>query len=110
MRNALTRFLQLESASGLLLIGAAVLAMTINNSPLSFLYNGLLDVPVAVQVGALQIAKPLLLWINDGLMALFFLLIGLEVKREVLEGQLRQPAQLILPGAAAVGLAWFSHQ
>ena len=103
MRNALTRFLQLESASGLLLIGAAVLAMTINNSPLSFLYNGLLDVPVAVQIGALQIAKPLLLWINDGLMALFFLLIGLEVKREVLEGQLRQPAQLILPGAAAVG-------
>ena len=60
MRNALTRLLQLESASGLLLIGAAVLAMTINNSPLSFLYNGLLDVPVAVQVGALQIAKPLL--------------------------------------------------
>ena len=56
MRNALTRFLQLESASGLLLIGAAVLAMTINNSPLSFLYNGLLDVPVAVQIGALQIA------------------------------------------------------
>ena len=103
MRNALTRFLQLESASGLLLIGAAVLAMTINNSPLSFLYNGLLDVPVAVQVGALQIAKPLLLWINDGLMALFFLLIGLEVKREVLEGQLRQPAQLVLPGAAAIG-------
>ena len=103
MRNALTRFLQLESASGLLLIGAAVLAMTINNSPLSFLYNGLLDVPVAVQIGALQIAKPLLLWINDGLMALFFLLIGLEVKREVLEGQLRQPAQLVLPGAAAIG-------
>lgn len=103
MRNALTRFLQLESASGLLLIGAAILAMTINNSPLSFLYNGLLDVPVAVQIGALQIAKPLLLWINDGLMALFFLLIGLEVKREVLEGQLRQPAQLVLPGAAAIG-------
>ena len=103
MRNALTRFLQLESASGLLLIGAAVLAMTINNSPLSFLYNGLLDVPVAVQIGALEIAKPLLLWINDGLMALFFLLIGLEVKREVLEGQLRQPAQLVLPGAAAIG-------
>lgn len=103
MRNALTRFFQLESASGLLLIGAAVLAMIINNSPLSFLYNGLLDVPVAVQVGALQIAKPLLLWINDGLMALFFLLIGLEVKREVLEGQLRQPAQLVLPGAAAIG-------
>ena len=103
MRNALSRFIQSESASGLLLIAAAVLAMIINNSPLSFLYQGLLDVPVAVQVGALQIAKPLLLWINDGLMALFFLLIGLEVKREVLEGQLRQPSQLVLPGAAAVG-------
>ena len=103
MRTTLTRFFELESASGLLLIAAAVLAMTINNSPLSFLYTGLLDIPVAVQFGALEIAKPLLLWINDGLMALFFLLIGLEVKREVLEGQLRQPAQLILPGAAAVG-------
>lgn len=103
MRTTLSRFLQLESASGLLLIGAAVLAMSINNSPLSFLYNGLLDVPVAVQFGALSIAKPLLLWINDGLMALFFLLIGLEVKREVLIGQLQQPSQLVLPGAAAIG-------
>ena len=103
MRNALSRFMQSESASGLLLISAAVLAMTINNSPLSFLYQGLLDIPVVVQVGALKIAKPLLLWINDGLMALFFLLIGLEVKREMLEGQLRQPSQLVLPGAAAVG-------
>lgn len=103
MRKTLTRFFALESASGLLLIAAAILAMSINNSPLSFLYNGLLDIPVAVQFGALKIAKPLLLWINDGLMALFFLLIGLEVKREVLEGQLKEPAQLVLPGAAAIG-------
>lgn len=103
MRKLLTRFFALESASGLLLITAAVLAMSINNSPLSYLYNGLLDIPVAVQFGALQIAKPLLLWINDGLMAVFFLLIGLEVKREVLEGQLKQPSQLVLPGAAAIG-------
>jgi NhaA family Na+:H+ antiporter len=103
MRKTLNRFFALESASGLLLIAAAVLAMSINNSPLSYLYNGLLDVPVAVQFGALKIAKPLLLWINDGLMAVFFLLIGLEVKREVLEGQLKKPAQLVLPGAAAIG-------
>ena len=103
MRKTLTRFFALESASGLLLIAAAILAMSINNSPLSFIYNGLLDIPVAVQFGALKIAKPLLLWINDGLMALFFLLIGLEVKREVLEGQLKEPAQLVLPGAAAIG-------
>ena len=103
LRSTFTRFFQLEAASGLLLIAAAALALIINNSPLSHLYNAFLDTPVVAQVGALKIAKPALLWINDGLMALFFLLIGLEVKREVLEGQLRQPAQLILPGAAAVG-------
>jgi NhaA family Na+:H+ antiporter len=93
----------LEAASGLLLIAAAVLALIINNSSLSWLYNGLLDTPVVAQVGALKIAKPLLLWINDGLMALFFLLIGLEVKREVLDGQLSKPSQIVLPGAAAIG-------
>lgn len=93
----------MEAASGLLLIAAAILALIINNSPLSWLYNGLLETPVVAQVGALKIAKPLLLWINDGLMALFFLLIGLEVKREVLEGQLAKPSQIVLPGAAAIG-------
>jgi len=103
VRSLFTRFFQLEAASGLLLIAAAVLALIINNSPLSYLYSGLLDVPVAVQVGALNIAKPLLLWINDGLMALFFLLIGLEVKREVVDGHLSKPAQVILPATAAVG-------
>ncbi|MBH3431074.1 Na+/H+ antiporter NhaA [Pseudomonas alkylphenolica] len=103
MRSTFTRFFQLEAASGLLLIAAAAMALIINNSPLSYLYNGLLDVPVVVQIGALKIAKPLLLWINDGLMALFFLLIGLEVKREVIDGHLSKPSQIILPGAAAVG-------
>ena len=103
MRSLFTRFFQLEAASGLLLIAAAVLALTINNSPLSYLYSGLLDVPVAVQVGALNIAKPLLLWINDGLMALFFLLIGLEVKREVINGHLSKPSQIVLPATAAIG-------
>ncbi|WEL54486.1 Na+/H+ antiporter NhaA [Pseudomonas kermanshahensis] len=103
MRSLFTRFFQLEAASGLLLIAAAVLALVINNSPLSYLYNGLLDVPVAVKVGALEIAKPLLLWINDGLMALFFLLIGLEVKREVVDGHLSKPSQIVLPATAAVG-------
>ncbi|RII79359.1 Na+/H+ antiporter NhaA [Pseudomonas monteilii] len=103
MRSLFTRFFQLEAASGLLLITAAVLALIINNSPLSYLYSGLLDVPVAVQVGALNIAKPLLLWINDGLMALFFLLIGLEVKREVINGHLSKPSQIVLPATAAIG-------
>ncbi|MBC2655236.1 Na+/H+ antiporter NhaA [Pseudomonas sp. MSSRFD41] len=103
LRSTFTRFFAMEAASGLLLIAAAILALIINNSPLSWLYNGLLETPVVAQVGALKIAKPLLLWINDGLMALFFLLIGLEVKREVLDGQLSKPSQVVLPGAAAIG-------
>ncbi|MCK9799699.1 Na+/H+ antiporter NhaA [Pseudomonas sp. MAFF 302030] len=103
LRSTFTRFFAMEAASGLLLIAAAVLALIINNSPLSWLYNGLLETPVVAQIGALKIAKPLLLWINDGLMALFFLLIGLEVKREVLEGHLSKPSQIVLPGAAAIG-------
>ena len=103
LRSTFTRFFQLEAASGLLLIAAAALALIINNSPLSHYYTAFLDVPVAVQIGALQIAKPSLLWINDGLMALFFLLIGLEVKRELLDGQLSRPSQVVLPGAAAIG-------
>ena len=103
LRSTFTRFFQLEAASGLLLIAAAALALIVNNSPRSHYYTAFLDVPVAVQIGALQIAKPSLLWINDGLMALFFLLIGLEVKRELLEGQLSKPSQVVLPGAAAIG-------
>jgi NhaA family Na+:H+ antiporter len=103
VRNTFKRFFQLEAAGGLLLIAAAALALLVNNSPLSWLYNGLLEVPVVAEIGALKIAKPLLLWINDGLMALFFLLVGLEVKREVLQGHLSRPSQIVLPGAAAIG-------
>jgi NhaA family Na+:H+ antiporter len=103
LRSTFTRFFQLEAASGLLLIAAAVLALIINNSPLSGWYNAFLEIPVVAQFGAVKIAKPLLLWINDGLMAMFFLIIGLEVKREVLEGHLSKISQIILPGAAAIG-------
>jgi len=103
LRSTFTRFFQLEAASGLLLIAAAALALIINSSPLSHLYSAFLDVPVVAQIGALKIAKPALLWINDGLMALFFLLIGLEVKRELLDGHLSKPSQVVPPGAAAIG-------
>ena len=96
-------FIKQDSASGTLLIIAAVLALAIQNSPLDWLYNGFLSIPVEVRVGQLHLAKPLLLWINDGLMAIFFLLIGLEVKREILEGELSSPAQIVLPGLGAVG-------
>lgn len=101
--EAIREFLKLESASGIILVGAAILALVINNSPLSWLYDIFLETPVEVRIGALHLAKPLLLWINDGLMAIFFLLIGLEVKREILDGQLSSFSQVALPGFAAIG-------
>jgi NhaA family Na+:H+ antiporter len=96
-------FLRLESAGGFLLFGAAVLALIMANSPLEWLYDGLLDTPVIVQIGALQLSKPLLLWINDGLMAIFFMLVGLELKREVTEGELSSLDRAALPAVAAIG-------
>ncbi len=96
-------FLKLESASGILLIGAMFLALIMANTPLSPLYTGFLQTRVELNVGALELAKPLLLWINDGLMAIFFLLVGLEVKREVLEGELSSLPQITLPAIAAIG-------
>ncbi len=96
-------FMKLESAGGILLLAAAVLAMIVANSPFAHLYEALLEVTVAVQVGALSIDKPLLLWVNDGLMAVFFFLIGLEIKREILEGELSSFSQVVLPGMGALG-------
>ncbi|MEQ1766682.1 MAG: Na+/H+ antiporter NhaA [Methylotenera sp.] len=95
--HGLQEFFRLEAAGGILLIAAAVLAMVCANSPLSSLYDGFRDMPVQMRVGQLDLAKPLLLWINDGLMAIFFLLVALEIKREVLSGQLSSRAQLLQP-------------
>jgi len=96
-------FLEKESAGGILLMIAAVLAIFVANSPLSGLYDDLLDTPVEIRIGLLHIAKPLILWINDGLMAIFFFLIGLEFKREILEGELSEPKKVVLPVFAAIG-------
>ncbi len=101
--TAIREFLRLEAAGGIVLVCAATAAMLLANSPLSALYDGLLATPVAVQIGALAIAKPLLLWVNDGLMAVFFFLVGLEIKREILEGELSSLSQTALPAAGAVG-------
>ncbi|MCU7800918.1 MAG: Na+/H+ antiporter NhaA [gamma proteobacterium symbiont of Lucinoma myriamae] len=97
------RFFKKESASGILLMIATISAIIIANTPLISIYDDLLEVPVEVRVGALHIAKPLILWINDGLMAIFFLLIGLELKRELIEGELSEPKKIILPAFAAIG-------
>lgn len=100
----LRTFIASESAGGIILIVAAVLALAIANSPLLPDFQKLLSTPVAFSAGSLvAIDKPLLLWINDGLMALFFFLIGLEVKREIVTGQLRSWKQASLPIIAAIG-------
>jgi len=96
-------FFQLEASAGILLGLTALIAILIENSSLRHFYDYLLNTPVIVQVGTFAINKPLLLWINDGLMAIFFLLVGLEIKREILEGQLSSKEQVILPVIAAIG-------
>ena len=103
MIESIRTFLKLESASGILLIVAAGLAMICANTVLTSLYDSLLQIPVGILFGNFQIHKPLLLWINDGLMVLFFFLIGLELKREFLEGELSDPANVVLPALGALG-------
>src|SRR5208337_2528399 len=95
-----TRFLRLESAGGLVLIAAALVALVMSNSPLAGAYRDLLSVPVEFRIGRLELGKPLHLWIDDGLMAVFFLLVGLEIKREVVKGELSTVSQVGLPMAA----------
>jgi len=96
-------FFKLESSSGIILMFATVLAIIFANTPLQSYYALFLDTPVEIRVGALEIAKPLLLWINDGLMAVFFFLVGLELKRELVEGELSEKRNIILPGVGAIG-------
>ena len=102
----ITHFFKMESAGGILLIVSAGLAILMANSFLSPYYQLLLSTPVEVRVGALEIAKPLLLWINDGLMAIFFFLVGLELKRELLEGELSDKRNIILPGLGPSVACW----
>jgi NhaA family Na+:H+ antiporter len=101
--TGLSRILKNEATPGVLLMLAAFLALIASNTSLSGLYTSFLNIPIVVQVGELQIAKPLLLWVNDGLMAIFFFLVGLEIKREVVEGRLSSFDRAALPLVAAVG-------
>lgn len=109
-------FLKLESAGGILLIAATILALIFANTDLTSAYKAFLRIPVEIRFSDFEIAKPLLLWVNDGLMAVFFFLVGLELKRELIDGELSELNKLILPGVAAVGgmvvpaaiYAWFN--
>lgn len=101
--SALDRLIRHEAAPGVLMIAAAALALIFANSGLSGVYHGILTTKVSVLVNDVGLSKPLLLWINDGLMAIFFFLIGLELKREMVEGRLKNPRDVMLPGMAAIG-------
>ncbi len=101
--RALQDFLRLEAAGGLILMAAAVLALLAANSPLAGYRSALLDLPLEIRMGTFGLAKPLLLWINDGLMAVFFFLVGMELKREVIEGHLSSLRRASLPAFAAAG-------
>lgn len=103
VKSAIDDFLAKESAAGILLVAAAALAMAVANSPVGGFYRALLALPIAVSIGELAVHKPFGLWINDGLMAWFFFLVGLEIKREIVEGELSSLGRAFLPAAAAVG-------
>ena len=98
------QFLKLESAGGYLLIAATVLALVMANMPTALkAYEWFLGLHLTITLGGQGVDKPLLLWINDALMVLFFMLVGLELKREMVEGQLSRPDQVVLPVLAALG-------
>ena len=101
--NAIDRFFRHEASGGVLLILSAAAALAIANSGLAGYYENFLNTYGTISIGGTGLSKPLLLWINDGLMAIFFFLIGLELKREILEGKLKNPRDVVLPGLAAVG-------
>src|SRR5579863_7520811 len=103
LMGAIGRFVALESTSGLALLAASLLALVASNSPLAPWYDLLLATPVGFHAGPLHLDKPLLLWINDGLMALFFLVVGAEIKREMAEGELSSWRKAALPAVAALG-------
>lgn len=101
--DIIKKILHSKSTPGLILCLAALAAVFFANSSLTGLYAGFKNIPIVLQVGNFIIDKPLLLWINDGLMAIFFLLVGLEIKRELIEGHLSTFNKAVLPAIAALG-------
>ncbi|MGD9918551.1 MAG: Na+/H+ antiporter NhaA [Paenirhodobacter sp.] len=103
MLRRIEKLFEHEAAGGIVLMIATALAFLVANSGLSGLYTEILHTKFSIMLGEEGLSKPLILWINDGLMAVFFLLVGLELKREIVEGRLKKPANVVLPGMAALG-------
>ena len=103
LARAITRFFGNDAAGGLLLMASALLALFVANSGFAPFYETFLSAKLSLTLDGNGLTKPLILWINDGLMAIFFFLIGLELKREILEGKLKEPRDIVLPGLAAIG-------
>ena len=103
VQTFLKNFLSKEESSGFLLLIFAALALIIVNSPLQSLYYDLKYLPLSIDIGQFTLSKSVEHWVNDGLMAIFFFVIGLELKREILEGELSSFSKIVSPGIAAVG-------
>ena len=103
MVKSVREFIQLEAAGGIVLFAFAMLALVIENSPLHDVYHVILQTTFSMHLNGLGLEKPLLSWINDGLMAIFFFLVGLEIKRELIQGELDTLAKASLPAFAALG-------
>lgn len=101
--SPLEEFIHRQTTSGILLMLCAVVALLIANSPWNETYHHLLQMPFTIGVEGFQLSKSVHHWINDGLMALFFFVVGLELKREMLVGELADPKQALLPIVAAIG-------
>jgi len=104
LQRGVGRFVQSPSSGGIVLGAAALAALLVSNSPWGGHYEAFIHLPGELRIGDwLRLSKPLLLWVNDFWMAIFFLLVGLEIKRELLEGDLSTPRQALLPAGAALG-------
>lgn len=101
--DPIRKFLKIEAASGILLISTLVLVLIIANTPFFHVYERILRFPIQIRIGSLDLHKPLELWVNEGLMALFFMLLALEIKREIVEGELSSFSKVSLPFCAAIG-------
>src|SRR5512139_416233 len=101
--SAFQKFDRAQSLGGILLFGATIIAVIIANSQLSGWYENLRDTPLGIEFNRFSLTKPLIMWINDGLMAIFFFMIGLEIKRELMVGELNSASRAALPLTAAVG-------